>query len=84
MSATDFGIAVSIIRVSGLAAVVLVGLADRLGRRHMLLVTLAGLAVFTGLTAAAWGIVSFVVLSSLSRVFLSAEGVMTGVVIVGS
>lgn len=81
VSATDFGIAVSVIRVSGLAAVVLVGLADRLGRRHMLLVTLAGLAVSTGLTAAAWGIVSFVVLSSLSRVFLSAEGVMTGVVI---
>lgn len=81
VSATDFGVAVSIIRVTGLAAVVLVGLADRLGRRHMLLVTLAGLAVFTGLTAAAWGIVSFVILSSLSRVFLSAEGVMTGVVI---
>jgi len=81
VSPEDFGVAVSVVRVAGLAAVLLVGLADRVGRRTMLLVTLAGLALFTGLTAVAWSVASFVVLSSLSRVFLSAEGVMTGVVI---
>lgn len=80
-TSSEFGLAVSVIRLAGLAAVVLVGLADRIGRRHMLLVTLGGLAVFTGATAAAWGLVSFVILGALSRIFLSAEGVMAGVVI---
>ena len=81
VSPSRFGVAVSIVRVAGLGAIVVVGFADRVGRRRMLLVTLAGLAVFTGLTAAAWGIVSFVVLSACSRVFLSAEGSMSNIVI---
>jgi len=81
VSPSEFGVAVSVVRLAGLGAIVLIGLADRFGRRRMLLVNLAGLAIFTGLTAVAWGIASFVVLASLSRVFLSAEGSMSSLVI---
>jgi MFS family permease len=81
VSPSRFGVAVSLIRLAGLAAIVLVRFADRIGRRRMLLITLAGFAAFTGLTAAAWGLISFIVISAFSRVFLTAEGAMSGLVI---
>jgi len=81
VSPSRFGVAVSVIRLAGLAAIVLVRFADRIGRRRMLLWTLAGFAAFTGLTAAAWGLVSFILISAFGRVFLTAEGAMSGLVI---
>ena len=81
VSSSKFGVAVSIIRISGLAAILFVRVADRVGRRRMLLLTLTGLAVATGLTSLAWGLISFVIISSMGRMFLTAEGAMSGLVI---
>jgi putative MFS transporter len=81
VSESRFGVAVSIIRVFGLASIVLVRLADRVGRRRMLLATLVGFAAFTGLTAGAWSLASFVVAGALARLFLTSEGALSGLVI---
>jgi MFS family permease len=81
VSSSRFGVAVSIIRLAGLASILLVRQADRVGRRRMLLLTLTGFIVFTALTAGSWGLVSFVVASALARLFLTAEGAMSGIVI---
>src|SRR5262245_11976871 len=80
VSESRFGVAVSIIRLFGLASIVLVRAADRVGRRRMLILTLVGFAAFTGLTAGAWSLVSFIVASSLARLFLTSEGALSGLV----
>jgi len=77
---SQFGVAASIVRLAGLASILLVRAADRSGRRTMLLLTLTGFIAFTGLTALAWGLVSFVVFSCLARAFLTAEGALSGLV----
>jgi MFS transporter, putative metabolite:H+ symporter len=50
-----------------------VRLADRFGRRPLLVVSLFGYALFTGLTASAWSIWSFATFQSLAQVFLGTE-----------
>lgn len=76
-----FGLATSIVRLAGLAAVVLVRVADRVGRRRMLLWTLSGFIACTALTAGAWDLASFIVASFVARLFLTAEGALSGIVI---
>jgi putative MFS transporter len=50
-----------------------VRIADRVGRRPLLLVSLAGYTVFTALTAGAWSIWSFVLFQFFAQVFLGTE-----------
>jgi MFS family permease len=76
-----FGIAVALIRLATLGSLPLLRLADRLGRRTMLLASLVLFTVATGMTALAQGIVVFAVLQMAARVFLSAESGLANVVI---
>jgi MFS family permease len=81
VSVAAFGIAVALIRLAALGSVVTLRLADRWGRRPMLLVSVAAFTVLTGLTAVSWGIVAFVVFQLLARLFLATEETLAGVVL---
>ena len=81
VSVATFGIGVALIRLGALGGVVTLRLADRWGRRPMLLVSVLAFTVLTGLTAAAAGLVVFVVLQVLARVFLTTEETLAGVVL---
>ncbi len=76
-----FGIAVAVIRLGALASVGTLRLADRWGRRRMLLVSVVGFTIATGLTSLAWGLAAFVGFQLLSRVFLATEETLSGVVL---
>ena len=76
-----FGIGVAIIRIFTLGSVPLLRLADRWGRRPMLIGSLAAFSLVTGLTSLAWGLVAFVVLQALARVFLATEAGLAGLVV---
>lgn len=81
VSVAAFGIAVAVIRLAALGSVVTLRLADRWGRRPMLLVSVAAFTILTGLTAVSWGIVAFVVFQLLARLFLATEETLAGVVL---
>ena len=81
VSVATFGIGVALIRLGALGSVVTLRLADRWGRRPMLLISVLAFTVLTGATAAAAGLVVFVVLQVLARVFLSTEETLAGVVL---
>lgn len=76
-----FGIAVAIIRLASLASVPVLRLADRWGRRTLLLISLAAFTLATGMTALAFGLVAFVALQMMARVFLATESALAGLVI---
>src|SRR5665213_2826920 len=80
LSGTELGIGLAIIRLSSIGALPLTGLADRVGRRRMLLVTvIVGLAV-TVIAAASPGYWWFVAVFALGRPFLSATNALSQVV----
>jgi MFS family permease len=54
-------------------AFAIVLLADRIGRRPILLWSIVGYTVFTTLSAAAWGLWSFAFFQSCAQVFIGAE-----------
>lgn len=81
VSIATFGIGVAIIRLGALGGVPVLRLADRLGRRVLLLISLAAFTVLTGLTALAWSLAAFVVLQTLARVFLATEHNLASLVI---
>lgn len=81
VSVATFGIGVAIIRLGALGGVVTLRLADRWGRRPMLLFSVLAFTVLTGATALAAGLVVFVVLQVLARVFLSTEETLASVVL---
>ena len=56
-------------------------LADRVGRRRMLLVSVLAFTVATAATSLAWGLVSFVVFQMVARLFLATEESLAGIVI---
>lgn len=76
-----FGIGVAIIRLATLGSLPLLRLADRHGRRAMLIASLALFTLATGLTALAWGLLAFVVLQAVARVFLATESGLANLVI---
>jgi len=79
LSGTALGIGLAIIRLASLGALPLAGLADRFGRRTMLLVTVGiGLAI-TAVAAASPSYWWFVVIFALGRPFLSATNSLTAV-----
>jgi MFS family permease len=77
---TTIGIALSVIRLASLASLPLAALADRLGRRRLLL-TVATLALsLTSLAAASPGFWWYVALVAIARPFLSTVNAVAGVV----
>jgi MFS family permease len=81
VSVATFGIGVAIIRLGALGSVLTLRLADRWGRRPLLLLSVLAFTALTGATAAAAGLVAFVVLQLLARMFLATEETLAGVVL---
>ena len=79
LSGTSLGVGLAIIRIASLASLPLIGIADRLGRRRMILaVTFAGL-VLTVTAAASPGYWWFVAIFALGRPLLSATNALAEV-----
>ena len=79
LSGTDLGIGLAIMRLASLGALPVTGLADRFGRRMLLLVTVgAGLAL-TALAAASSGYWWFVAIFACGRPLLSATNALAQV-----
>jgi MFS family permease len=76
-----FGVGVAVIRLAALGSVPILRAADRIGRRTMLLVSIAAFTAATGLTALTWGLVAFVAVQAIARAFLATESSLGGVVI---
>jgi MFS family permease len=80
MTGTEIGLGLALIRLASLGALPAAGLADRLGRRTVLLVSAgAGLAI-TAAAALAPGFWSLVLILSLARPLLGAVNAVAGVV----
>jgi MFS transporter, putative metabolite:H+ symporter len=65
---------VSLIRLATLLATLITAQTDRFGRRRLLMVTIVGYTIFTGVTAVAWTGLTFTVCRGGATVFSSAEG----------
>ncbi len=78
----DLGLLGSFVRAGGLLGVIPALLADRAGRRRMLLITVIAYTLLTGATAFSPNAESFVVLQFLARGFAVAETILATVVIV--
>jgi putative MFS transporter len=70
---SQLGVSRAIIELGLGAAFFLARAGDRWGRRTLLLWSVLGYTVMTGLTAVSWNLASFTAFQSLSRVFLGAE-----------
>jgi len=81
VSIGTFGVGVAVVRLGALGGVPVLRLADRLGRRKLLIVSLGAFTLLTGLTALAWSLAIFVVLQTLARVFLATEHNLASLVI---
>jgi MFS family permease len=81
VSVARFGIGVAIIRVAALGSMPVLRLADRVGRRRMLLVSVLAFTVATAATSLAWGLASFVAFQMAARLFLATEESLAGIVI---
>ncbi len=76
-----FGLGVAVIRLAALGSVPILRAADSVGRRTMLLVSIAVFTAFTGLTALAWSLVAFVAIQIVARAFLATESSLASLVI---
>lgn len=81
VSVATFGIGVAVIRLAALGSMPILRLADRVGRRQMLLVSVVAFTIATALTSVAWGLVSFVAFQMAARLFLATEESLGGIVI---
>lgn len=80
LSGTELGIGLAIIRISSLASLPIIGLADRFGRRSLLLATLSTGLALTVVAALSPGYWWFVVLFALGRPLLSSTNALTEVI----
>ena len=71
----------ALVRLGALPAFLIVALADRLGRRRLLIFTVVGYTLFTGATAFAPNAGSFAALQFIARTFITAELLLAVVVI---
>jgi putative MFS transporter len=78
---STLGYALSIVRAGALGAVVCGALADRYGRRRVLLATVAGYTLATVATGFSAGITDFVFYQLIATIFLTAEVVLASVVV---
>ncbi len=81
VSVATFGIGVAVIRVAALGSMPVLRLADRVGRRQMLLVSVLAFTIATGATALAWSLAAFVLFQMAARLFLATEESLAGIVI---
>jgi MFS family permease len=79
LSATTLGVGLAVIRLASLGALPLTGLADRLGRRTMLLATVSIGLVATVVAAVSPGYWWFVAIFALGRPFLSSTNALSQV-----
>jgi putative MFS transporter len=77
----DIGIVIAIFRLGVIPALALAYLADRIGRRNLLMITLAGAAVSTVWTAFAQSLEDFLAAQTIARVFIYTEEILCMVVI---
>lgn len=76
------GVAHGVVVTGQFVALLAAGQADRVGRRALLLATILGYTVATGLTAGAWDLWSFVAFQFVAQVCIGAEfGVAVAVVV---
>jgi putative MFS transporter len=73
ISMSEWGYVNSLIRVGVWASFLFMLYADRLGRRTLMMVTVAGFTIFNGATAFATDKVEFTLFQFLARLFLTAE-----------
>jgi putative MFS transporter len=73
----DIGKVMGAARMGALPAVFFALLADRIGRRRLLVVTLLGLSIVTGATGFARTTEEFVALQFCARLFITAEEILT-------
>ncbi len=78
---SDLGILGAVVRAGAFLAVILAIAADRYGRRLLLLITVVGYTLFTGLTALSVNAEMFVVCQMFARCFGTAEVLIAAVVI---
>ena len=79
LSGTELGVGLAIIRLASLGSLPLIGMADRLGRRRVILaVTIGGLAL-TAIASGSPGYWWFVVIFALGRPLLSATNALAEV-----
>src|SRR5246127_3759702 len=74
LTETSLAPMVSVIQLGTLGAPLLTAQADRFGRRRLLILTILGYTLFTGITALAWNGVSFAIFRFGATLFSSAEG----------
>ncbi|MBX3012662.1 MAG: MFS transporter [Caldilineaceae bacterium] len=72
---------IAIIQLGALPAFLLMLAADRVGRRRLLIITIVGYTILTGATAFATSVPMFVALQFFSRMFVTAEMLLSAVVI---
>jgi MFS family permease len=80
LSGTELGVGLAVLRIASLGGLPLSGLADRVGRRSMLVATCTLGLVFTTLAAFSPGYWWFVVIFALGRPLLSATNAIAQVV----
>jgi putative MFS transporter len=78
---TTLGLALSLVRSGALGAILLGRLADRYGRRRLLLVTILGYTLATAATAGSRGILDFAAFQFVATAFLVAELSLAQVVV---
>ena len=79
LSGTDLGIGLAVIRLAAVGGLLVTGLADRFGRRKMLLVTVGGGLALTALAAVSPTYWWFVVIFAAGRPLLSATNALAQV-----
>jgi MFS family permease len=82
LSGTELGLGLAVIRLASLGSLSLTGLADRFGRRRMLLLTLGAGLLMTVVSVVSPGYWWFVAIFAIGRPFLSAAGVLAQVMAV--
>lgn len=80
LPATTLGLALALIRLSSLGSLPTAALADRLGRRRVLLAAAGTGLALTTLAALAWSFWAFVAIVALARPLLSAINALAGVI----
>ncbi len=78
---TQWGLVNLVVRVGALASFFILMLADRFGRRPLIIATILGYAVFTGLTGFAGGIAAFTFWQFCARIFLAAQYALALIII---
>lgn len=76
------GFVAALITAGSLFSFTLLGLADKLGRRRVLIVTIAGYTIATFFTAFSQGIIDFAAYQFVARVFLGAEKPLASIIVV--